>query len=196
MMWFVLLFVVAPLVELYVIIQVASVIGGWQTIALLVAESMVGAWLLKRQGGHVLAKIAEALDAGRIPGRELVDGFLLMVAGSLMLAPGFITDLIAYLLVIPPTRAVARRILQKRFEAGTYGRFFATAGTAGGAGAVGGAGGGGGGGAARFVGTFRAGPVMSTGPVMDTTGHPGSPTSTPTSTPTPTPTPGRPEADS
>ena len=157
MLWFVLLFVVAPLIELYVIIQVADVIGGWQTIALLVAESMVGAWLLKRQGGNVVARIAEALDAGRLPGRELVDGFLLMVAGSLMLAPGFITDLLAYLLVIPPTRALARRILQKRFEAGTYGRFFTMTGP------------GGPGGAARFVGTFRAGTVV------DTTGRPAPP---------------------
>ena len=85
MLWIVLLLVVAPLVELYVIIQVAQVIGGWETIALLIVESAIGAWLLKRQGLATLARISEALDAGRVPGKELVDGFCILVAGSLML---------------------------------------------------------------------------------------------------------------
>ncbi len=154
MLWIVLLLVVAPLVELYVIIQVAQVIGGWETIALLIVESAIGAWLLKRQGLATLARISEALDAGRVPGKELVDGFCILVAGSLMLAPGFLTDIIGYLLLIPPTRAVVRRVLLKRFQAGTYGRFFTMAGSGGGA---------------RWVGTFRAGGVM------DTTGHDATP---------------------
>ena len=144
----VLVFLIAPLIELYVIIQVAHVIGGWQTLAFLIVESLIGAWLLKRQGLATLNRIGTALDEGRIPGRELIDGFLILVAGALMLAPGFITDLIGFLLLIPPSRALFRSVLHKRFAAGTYGRFF-TVGRSG----------------TRFVGTFRAGPVT------DTTGH-------------------------
>lgn len=156
MLFVVLLLVVAPLVELYVIIQVAHVIGAWQTIALLVLESMVGAWLLKRQGLSVLAKVRDAVDHGRVPGKELVDGLLIVVAGALMLAPGFIGDLVGYLLLIPPTRALARAPLMKRFAVGGQaGRFFASAGGAAGT---------------RFVGSFRA-------DTFDVTGHeaPGRP---------------------
>ena len=152
------LFVVAPLVELYVIIQVAQVIGGWQTIALLVIESAIGAWLLKRQGLSVLARISQAVDAGRVPDRELVDGLLLVVAGALMLAPGFVGDLLAYLLVIPPTRALVRAPIMARFKAGRFGAFSAFS-----ASATGG----------RFVGTFGSTGTggFAAGDVIDTSGR-------------------------
>ena len=152
------LFVVAPIVELYVIIQVAQVIGGWQTITLLVIESAIGAWLLKRQGLSVLGRISQALEAGRIPDRELVDGLLLVVAGALMLAPGFVGDLLAFLLIIPPTRAVARIPIIKRFKRGGFGSFSAFS-----ASSTGG----------RWVGTFTAsaGGGFTNGDVIDTSGH-------------------------
>lgn len=153
MAWLFLLLIVAPLVELYVIIAVAQVIGGWETIALLIVESAIGAWLLKRQGLSTLRRITEAVDAGRAPGRELVDGLLLLVAGALMLAPGFLGDVIAYLLLLPPTRAPIRALVLRRFKSGEYARFFSASTPAG----------------ARFVGTFRAGQ----GPVFDTTGSRG-----------------------
>jgi UPF0716 protein FxsA len=153
MPWLFLLLIVAPLVELYVIIQVAQVIGGWETIALLIIESAIGAWLLKRQGLATLAKISQAASEARVPSKELVDGLLIIVAGALMLAPGFLGDLIGYLLLLPPTRAPFRALLLKRFEAGRYGTLF-TAGASGPGGA-------------RFVGTFRAG-----GAAFDTTGRP------------------------
>ena len=141
-MWIaVLLLVVAPLVELYVIIQVAHVIGAWQTIALLVAESLLGAWLLKRQGVNVLNKINAAITEGRVPSKELVDGLLIIVAGALMLAPGFIGDVIGFLLLIPVTRSLARRPLMKRFAAGRAPGWVGTMTGSGGT---------------RFVGTFRA----------------------------------------
>ncbi len=146
------LLIVAPLVELYVIIQVAQVIGGWETIALLVIESAIGAWLLKRQGLVTLARISQAVEQQRVPGKELVDGFLLLVAGTLMLAPGFIGDVIGYLLLFPPTRAPARALMLKRFQAGRYGRVFTATSGAG----------------TRFVGTFRAAKM---GDVRDTSGH-------------------------
>ncbi|MCU1371321.1 MAG: hypothetical protein JWO77_2515 [Ilumatobacteraceae bacterium] len=153
MVWLFLLFIVAPLLELYVIIQVASVIGGWETIALLVVESAIGAYLLKRQGYATVDKIARALDEGRIPSNELIDGLLLLVAGALMLAPGFLGDVIGFLLIVPVTRLPFRAVLRKRFESGRYSSFFAA--TSGGPGA------------ARFVGSFRAG---GDGGFFDTTG--------------------------
>lgn len=151
MAWLFLLLIVAPLVELYVIIQVAQVVGGWQTIALLIIESAIGAWLLKRQGLSTLNKVSEAVNAGRVPGKELVDGLLILIAGALMLAPGFIGDVFGFLLLLPPTRAVLRAPLLKRFASGRGASFFAATSGPGGA---------------RFVGTFRPGG----GTVFDTTG--------------------------
>lgn len=153
-----LLLVVAPLAELFVIFQVADVLGGWQTLGLLVVESAVGAWLLKRQGLSTMGKISAALGSGRMPGPELVDGFLILVAGALMLAPGFVGDVIGYLLLIPPTRALVRGPLQRRFEAGKHGRLFTMAGSGGG----------------RFVRPFRAGPTGA-GSVFEASGHEAGP---------------------
>lgn len=152
MLWLFLLFIVAPLLELYVIIRVASVIGGWETIALLVIESAFGAYLLKHQGLATLAKISRALDGGRIPSNELIDGLLLLVAGALMLAPGFIGDILGFLLIIPVTRLPFRALMRRRFENGTYSSFFTATTT--------------GAGGTRFIGSFRAG---GSG-VFDTTG--------------------------
>jgi UPF0716 protein FxsA len=136
---------------------VAQVIGGWETIALLVVESAVGAWLLKRQGLSVLQKVAGAGDEGRVPGKEMVDGLLLVVAGALMLAPGFVGDVIGFLLILPPTRAIARVPLMRKFSKGGFARFGSMfAGSAGGPAGT------------RFVGTFR---VRSAGDVIDVQGR-------------------------
>jgi UPF0716 protein FxsA len=104
----VVLFVVAPLVELAVIVQVSGALGVLNTLGLLIAVSILGAWLAKREGLGVLRRIQSALDQGRLPSREVVDGGLILLAGSLMIAPGFISDCLALLLLIPPTRALAR----------------------------------------------------------------------------------------
>jgi UPF0716 protein FxsA len=111
-----LVFIVGPIVELYVIIQVAHVIGGWETVAFLLVESLIGAWLMKRQGRGVLTRIQDALGAGRMPTRELVDGGLILFAGALMLTPGFVTDIFGFLLLIPPTRALVRAAVMRRFK--------------------------------------------------------------------------------
>ena len=104
----VVLFVVAPLVELAVIVQVSGALGVLNTLGLLIAVSILGAWLAKREGLSVLQRIQSALDQGRLPSRDVVDGGLILLAGSLMIAPGFISDCLALLLLIPPTRALAR----------------------------------------------------------------------------------------
>jgi UPF0716 protein FxsA len=111
----VLCFIVVPIVELYVIIQVGQSIGVLETIALLLVISFVGAWLAKREGLGVWRRINRQVTAGRVPGIELLDAFLILLAGALLLTPGFLTDVLAILLLIPPTRAVVRRILRRRF---------------------------------------------------------------------------------
>jgi UPF0716 protein FxsA len=111
MVLLVLLFLVAPLVELAVIVQVAGTVGVLNTIGLLIAVSFVGAWLAKREGLITLRRIQLALGRGELPSREVADGALIMMAGALMIAPGFISDIVALLLLFPATRAVFRPLL-------------------------------------------------------------------------------------
>jgi len=107
------MFVVVPLLELYVLIQVGQVIGAWWTILLLVLDSILGTWLIRREGGRALAALRTALETGRMPARELADGGLLLIGGTLMLSPGFVTDIFGILLILPFTRPVFRRVLTR-----------------------------------------------------------------------------------
>ena len=109
------IFVVVPIVELFVIIQVGQAIGALNTIALLLVVGFVGAWLAKREGMAVWLRFRRQVEAGAVPGREIVDGVLILFAGALMLTPGFVTDILALLLLLPPVRAVVRATLLKRF---------------------------------------------------------------------------------
>jgi UPF0716 protein FxsA len=111
----VVLFIGIPFAEIYVLLQVGHVIGVLNTLALLVLVSIVGAWLAKREGLGVLRRMQRALNEGRVPGTELVDGFLILLAAALMLTPGFLTDIVAIFLLLPPVRAVVRRELRRRF---------------------------------------------------------------------------------
>ena len=111
----VVLFLVVPLAELYVLIQVGQAIGILDTLALLLIISIAGAWLAKREGLGVLRRMQAALNAGRVPGTELLDGFLVLLAAALMLTPGFLTDVAAILLLLPPVRAALRQVLRRRF---------------------------------------------------------------------------------
>jgi UPF0716 protein FxsA len=107
----VLLFIAVPIAELAVIIQVGQWIGVWPTIALLLLDSILGAALLRAQGRLAWARFNLALAEGRVPAREVFDGAAVLVGGALLLTPGFITDVFGLLLLIPPTRAVIRRLL-------------------------------------------------------------------------------------
>ncbi len=104
-------FVVVPLVEIYVLIQVGQVIGPLWTIVLLVADSVLGTWLVRREGVRAWRGMRSALDSGRMPGTELADGALILVGGTLMLTPGFVTDALGILLILPLTRPLFRRLL-------------------------------------------------------------------------------------
>jgi UPF0716 protein FxsA len=110
-------FLVVPIAELAVIIAVGSKIGVFNTIGLLIVISVVGAWLAKREGLGVLRRIRAQLDAGRMPTTELVDAFLVMFAGVLLLTPGFLSDCLAIALLLPPVRAFVRRSLRRYFAA-------------------------------------------------------------------------------
>src|ERR671935_1342892 len=107
----VLLFVVVPLVELYVIIQVGQAIGVWWTLGLLIADSVLGGLLMRSQGRAAWRRFKAALVEGRVPAREVLDGVLVIFGGALLLTPGFITDVFGLLFLLPPTRAVVRRLL-------------------------------------------------------------------------------------
>jgi UPF0716 protein FxsA len=111
----VLTFVIVPLVELAVILQVGQLIGPWWTIALLVVDSIIGAWLLKREGARAWRAFRDALGAGRWPGDEVTQGGLVIVGGTLLLTPGFVTDGLGLLLLLPPTRAGLSRLIRARF---------------------------------------------------------------------------------
>lgn len=107
----VLALVVMPLLELYVLVQVGQVIGAGWTVLGLVAASIVGGWLIRREGMKAWRALSESLRSGRMPTKELADGALILFAGELMLTPGFVTDAFGLLLILPGTRGVARRML-------------------------------------------------------------------------------------
>jgi UPF0716 protein FxsA len=106
-------FVVVPLLELWVILRVGSVVGAGWTIAALLAVSVVGAWLVKREGRSAWRRFRNALG-DRVPAAEVVDGALVLVGGTLLLTPGFLTDAVGLALVIPPSRALVNRAIRSR----------------------------------------------------------------------------------
>jgi UPF0716 protein FxsA len=109
----VLIFIVLPVAEIYVIIKVGEAIGVWPTVGLLILDGFLGAALLRHQGRAAWRRFNAALAAGKIPAREAFDGAMVIVGGAFLLAPGFITDAIGLLLLLPPSRAVFRGILSK-----------------------------------------------------------------------------------
>jgi len=106
-----LLFVVLPVVEIYVLIQIGQTIGAWWTVLLLVAAGILGSWLMKREGTRAMRSLQQALDARRMPARELADGALILVGGTLLLTPGFLTDIVGLFCVLPFTRPLVRGAL-------------------------------------------------------------------------------------
>lgn len=106
-------FVVVPLVEVFVLVQVGQVIGPWWTILLLIGASVLGAWLIKREGARSWAALRDALQTGRMPARELADATLILIGGTLMLTPGFVSDVLGVLLILPFTRPIARGMLTR-----------------------------------------------------------------------------------
>lgn len=107
-------FILVPIAELYVILKVGDLIGILPTVALLVADSLLGSWLLKSQGRTVWRRFQQTMQSGRIPHREVIDGVLVIFGGAFLITPGFLTDIVGVLLLLPPTRAGFRRLLIRR----------------------------------------------------------------------------------
>jgi UPF0716 protein FxsA len=110
----VVVFIVVPIAELYVIWKVGDAIGIWLTLALLAADSVLGSLLLRAQGRSVWGRFNTALAEGKIPHREVIDGVLVIFGGAFLITPGFLTDIVGLVLLIPPTRALVRRLVVRR----------------------------------------------------------------------------------
>jgi UPF0716 protein FxsA len=107
-------FIVVPLAELYVILKVGDAIGVLWTVALLLADSVLGTILFRSQGRMVWRRFNETMSAGRVPHRELIDGVLIVFGGAFLITPGFLTDIVGLLLLLPPTRSVIRGVVARR----------------------------------------------------------------------------------
>jgi UPF0716 protein FxsA len=116
MLALVFLLVIVPVVELAVFVQIASSFGVWNTVAVLLAISLIGAWIVKHQGMAVWRRAQMQMNAGRVPSKEVVDGFLILCAGGLLLVPGFVTDAIGLLLLLPPVRSGLRALVTRRWS--------------------------------------------------------------------------------
>ena len=110
-----LLFTVVPLVELFLLVKLGTVVGVGPTIALVIFTGILGAWLARQQGLGVLRRLRAELAEGRLPAGALIDGLLILVAGAVLLTPGLLTDALGFVLLVPPSRAVVRRIVAARF---------------------------------------------------------------------------------
>ena len=115
-----LLFTIVPLVELYLLIKLGSVVGVAPTVALVVFTGALGAWLARVQGLSVLKRLSTDLGEGRLPTDAVIDGLLILVAGAVLLTPGLLTDALGFLLLVPRSRAVVRKVavtrLARRFK--------------------------------------------------------------------------------
>jgi UPF0716 protein FxsA len=111
-----LFFVVLPIVEIAVFIQVVHWIGALNALALLLIISVVGVFIVRHQGIGVYRRVREQIRAGTVPTVELVDGLLILVAGVLLILPGFLTSVVGLLLLLPPVRNIGHRILRRRFS--------------------------------------------------------------------------------
>ena len=110
----ILLFIIVPIAELALLIQVGQAIGVWWTVLILIADALLGSYLLRTQGRLAWRRFNEALAAGRAPAREVADGVLIIFGGALLLTPGFISDIFGVLFLLPPTRALIRRLFLRR----------------------------------------------------------------------------------
>jgi len=106
-----LLFSIIPIVEIYLLVKAGTVIGPLPTVGLLLLISFAGAWLVRHQGFEILRRIQLELSQGRMPAAELLDGFMVLVGGILLLTPGFFTDVLGLLFIIPPSRRLMGRFV-------------------------------------------------------------------------------------
>lgn len=112
--WLLAAFIAVPLVELYLLIEVGQLLGATPTILLVVLTALLGAGIARNQGMKVFIAIRDDLNQGVLPPERLLEGFLVLAGGLLLLVPGFVTDLAGFLLLLPTTRRIFSRRLRKR----------------------------------------------------------------------------------
>ena len=115
------LFVFVPAIELYLLIKLGTLIGAFETFALIVVTGLVGSYLAKSQGLSVWNRLQSKLNSGSVPGQELIDGVIILISGALLITPGVLTDIAGLLGLIPASRALIRRFLKARFATGMMG---------------------------------------------------------------------------
>lgn len=111
-----LLMTVVPILELWLLFEIAQRTSGWFTFGLVLVTGLVGASLARWQGWRAMQRIQRELSQGQMPGGALLDGLLIFTAGVVLVTPGVITDAIGFLLLIPPTRSLVKRYLTRRFQ--------------------------------------------------------------------------------
>lgn len=109
-----LLFTLVPIIELYILIKIGTIIGPLPTLGIVIATALLGAYLVKIQGVLVLYRMREEVRHGRFPGNPLVDGFLILIAGALLITPGVLTDITGFLILWPATRRHTKKWLKKK----------------------------------------------------------------------------------
>ncbi len=158
MRWLFLLFVVVPLIELYLLLFVGSKIGFWWTVCIVLVTGVIGASLAKREGLRVWDTYRQALGEGRLPDEGIVGGLLVLVGGVLLVTPGMLTDLVGFCLLVPQTRRffadLIRAVIAKKLDQGTVQVMSATPGMGG-----------------DFVDMRDVGPMGARGPFNDIFGH-------------------------
>ena len=107
------LFAILPIIEIAILINVGEVIGGWNTVLLVILSAFIGAYLVRQQGFSTLMQAQSKMQSGAIPGQEMAEGLLLVIAGVLLVTPGFVTDIFGFLLCLPITRPfIANKLLK------------------------------------------------------------------------------------
>ncbi|MCU7553467.1 FxsA family protein [Alteromonas sp. ASW11-19] len=111
-----LLFAILPIIEIALLVQVGGLIGGWNTIGLVIITAFVGAYLVRREGFQTLQAAQSKMQQHELPGKEMVEGLLLVIAGVLLVTPGFVTDIIGFLFVVPGSRHLLAAQLSKHLK--------------------------------------------------------------------------------
>lgn len=119
-----LIFAVIPVIELALLIKVGSIIGTMNTISIVILTAVIGAYMVRLEGLGVMSRIQANMQEGIFPAEELIDGMMILLAGALLLTPGFFTDVIGFFMVIPVSRnflkRIARRYIEKKMSSGEF----------------------------------------------------------------------------
>ncbi len=112
-------FTIIPFIEIYLLIKIGSYLGAFNTVVIVICTAFLGAFLARYQGFQTMLRVRESLERGEMPAEELLDALLILLAGIVLLTPGFLTDLAGLMILIPTTRLMFKRWLRKKFDAWT-----------------------------------------------------------------------------